>query len=88
MLICRDRECRHRISISKRTNARCPECRKKMELYGEGEGQVFRCKCGYREKLSAFNKRMQNRKSSVSKREVAKYMKKQKKAKINPLIPL
>ena len=85
MLICRDRECRHRISISKRTNARCPECRKKMELYGEGEGQVFRCKCGYREKLSAFNKRMQNRKSSVSKREVAKYMKKQKKAEDKPI---
>lgn len=85
MLICRDRECRHKISISKRTNARCPECHKRMELYGEGEGQIFTCKCGYREKLSAFNKRMKNRKSSVSKREVANYMKKQKKAEDKPI---
>jgi DNA topoisomerase-3 len=85
MLICQDRECRHRISISKSTNARCPECHKRMELYGEGEGQIFTCKCGYREKLSAFNKRMQDRKSSVSKREVANYMKKQKKAEDKPI---
>jgi DNA topoisomerase-3 len=85
MLICQDRECRHKISISKTTNARCPQCHKKMELYGEGDGQIFSCKCGYRERLSAFNKRMQNRKSSISKHEVSNYMKEQKKAKGKPL---
>jgi len=85
MLICQDRECRHKISISKTTNARCPQCHKKMELYGEGDGQIFSCKCGYRERLSAFNKRMQNRKSSISKHEVSNYMKEQKKEEGKPL---
>ncbi len=85
MLVCQDRECRHRISISKTTNARCPECHKRMELYGEGEGQIFTCRCGYRERLSAFNKRRQDRKSSVSKHEVSKYMRKQNKVEDKPL---
>jgi DNA topoisomerase-3 len=80
MLVCQDRECGNRKNISKVTNARCPKCKKKLELRGEGEGQVFACKCGYREKLSTFNERKkkeQNKK--VSKNDVAKYMKQQNK---------
>ena len=37
MLVCQDRECGYRRSVSIITNARCPECHKKMELRGEGE---------------------------------------------------
>ena len=36
------------------TNARCPECNKKLELSGEGEGKTFICSCGHREKLSVI----------------------------------
>ena len=41
-------------SVMQTTNARCPNCFKKMELRGEGDNQMFACVCGYREKLSAF----------------------------------
>ncbi|THE13654.1 DNA topoisomerase III [Bacillus timonensis] len=80
MLVCQDRECGHRKNIAKLTNARCPNCHKKMELRGEGEGQLFVCKCGHREKLSAFNeRRKKNQSGKLSKKEVSNYMKKQQK---------
>lgn len=81
MLVCQDRECGHREGISKITNARCPNCHKKLELRGKGEGQIFVCKCGHREKLSAFNERKKKNNNKVSKNEVNKYLKKQKKEK-------
>lgn len=78
MHVCQDRECGYRRSISRQTNARCPQCKKRLELRGEGEGQIFVCSCGHRERLSAFEKR---RKASggkrANKRDVQKYMKKQ-----------
>ncbi|WP_214480515.1 DNA topoisomerase III [Bacillus sp. SM2101] len=80
MLVCQDRECGHRKNVSKVTNARCPNCRKKLELRGEGEGQIFVCSCGHREKLSTFNERRKSSKNkNVSKREVSNYLKKQNK---------
>ncbi|HZG72257.1 MAG TPA: DNA topoisomerase III, partial [Chondromyces sp.] len=44
MLVCQDRECGYRKNVAKLTNARCPNCHKKLELRGEGEGQIFVCK--------------------------------------------
>lgn len=85
MLICQDRECGHRKNISKETNARCPNCRKKLQLHGEGEGQIFICSCGYREKLSAFNERRKESRNTVSKRDVSRYLKEQKKSKDEPI---
>lgn len=77
MHICQDRECGYRKSISQLSNARCPQCHKKMEIRGEGEKKIFICPCGYREKLSAFNERKKAQKGSIDKREVSKYLKKQ-----------
>lgn len=85
MLICQDRECGYRENISKITNARCPNCKKKLELKGDGDAQIFTCSCGYREKLLAFNERKAKEKSNVSKKDVANYLKKQKKEKHEPL---
>ncbi|MBS4192157.1 DNA topoisomerase III [Bacillus sp. FJAT-49705] len=80
MLVCQDRECGHRKNVSRVTNARCPQCKKKMELRGEGAGQIFTCKCGYREKLSAFEARRKKEGSGkVDKRTVQKYLKQQEK---------
>jgi DNA topoisomerase III len=80
MLVCQDRECGHRKNVSRVTNARCPQCHKKLELRGEGEGQVFACKCGYREKLSAFEARRKKESGGkVDKRTVQKYLKNQNK---------
>lgn len=81
MYVCQDRECGYRKNISRITNARCPNCKKKLEIRGEGEAQIFSCSCGYREKLSTFNERKAKEKNNVSKREVANYMKQQKKSK-------
>lgn len=78
MLVCQDRSCGHKKNIARKTNARCPNCHKRLELRGEGEGQMFTCSCGHREKLSTFNKRKeQEKKGKVSKKDVNKYLKKQ-----------
>ena len=79
MLVCEDRECNTRKTVSQITNSRCPNCHKKLELKGEGEGRIFTCKCGYREKLSAFNKRKKEEKNKASKKDINKYLKNQNK---------
>ncbi|MBL4935442.1 DNA topoisomerase III [Clostridium sp. YIM B02515] len=85
MLVCQDRECGYRKGVAKITNARCPECHKKLELRGEGEGQIFICSCGYREKLSAFNERKKNESSKVNKKDVSNFLKQQNKANNEPM---
>ena len=77
MLVCPDRECGYRKSVTQTTNARCPNCFKKMELRGEGDNQMFACICGYREKLSAFKERRAS--AGAGKRDVQKYMQNQQK---------
>lgn len=84
MLVCQDRECGHRKTLAKLTNARCPNCHKKMELRGQGEGQIFACSCGHREKMSVFQERRnKSKQGNVSKRDVAKYLKQQDDEPIN-----
>ena len=85
MLVCQDRACGYRKTLSRVTNARCPQCHKKMELVGEGENKRFTCVCGYREKLSAFEKRKQESGGGVSKKDVNKYMNKMKKEAKEPV---
>ena len=79
LLVCEDRECNARKTLSQITNSRCPNCHKRLELKGEGDGRIFTCKCGYREKLSAFNKRKKEEKNKASKRDINKYLKNQSK---------
>lgn len=80
MLVCQDRECGSRKTLARTTNARCPKCHKRLELRGEGKGQIFACVCGHREKLSSFEKRKAKEKTGrASKRDVHSYMKKQNK---------
>ena len=75
MLICQDRECGYRKGLTQVTNARCPDCHKKMELRGEGEKKMFVCVCGYREKLTDFQKRKEQ--AGAGKADVLSYMRKQ-----------
>ena len=77
MLVCEDRECNTRKLISQTTNARCPNCHKRLELKGQGEGKIFTCSCGHREKLSSFNKRKAEEKGKASKKDINKYLKNQ-----------
>lgn len=85
LLVCQDRECGHRETVSKITNARCPKCRKKMELYVKGEEETFICGCGYKEKLSAFKARREKEGAGVNKKDVQRYLNKQKKEAEAPL---
>lgn len=77
MLVCQDRECGFRKGVARVTNARCPNCHKKLELRGEGEGQIFVCACGYREKLAVFLERRKQEGGKVSKQEVSQYLRQQ-----------
>ncbi|QTN00984.1 DNA topoisomerase III [Sediminibacillus dalangtanensis] len=87
MLVCQDRSCGNKKNIAKKTNARCPNCHKRLELRGEGEGQMFTCSCGHREKLSTFNERKKKEKQNkVSKKDVNKYLKKQDDEFTNPAL--
>ena len=79
MLVCEDRECNTRKTVSQITNSRCPVCHKKLELRGEGEAKTFICSCGHREKLSSYNKRKQEDKNKASKKDINKYLKNQNK---------
>ncbi|HAP19881.1 MAG TPA: DNA topoisomerase III [Lachnospiraceae bacterium] len=85
MLVCQDRECGYRETVARTTNARCPKCHKRMEMYGKGDGQTFVCACGYKEKLSIFQERRKKEGAGVSKRDVQKYLNKQKKEAEQPL---
>lgn len=85
MLVCQDRQCGYRETVSRTSNARCPQCHKKMELRGKGDGQIFVCRCGYKEKLKAFQERRKKEGAGVSKRDVAKYLNQQKKEAEQPL---
>jgi DNA topoisomerase-3 len=76
MLICSDRKCGYRKNVSFQTNARCPNCHKKLELRGDGDKRMFACVCGYREKYDEFEKRMA--KAGANKSAVEQYMRQQK----------
>lgn len=78
MLVCSDLQCGTKKNVVRTTNARCPECKKKLQLRGKGSTAVYSCVCGHRESQEAMDKRFEkHKKGRVSKGDVAKYMKKQ-----------
>lgn len=86
ILVCQDRACGHRETISRITNARCPNCHRKMELYVKGKEDTFICQtCSYKEKLSSFQQRRAKEGAGVSKKDVQRYLNKQKKEANEPL---
>lgn len=85
MLVCQDRECGYRETVSRTTNARCPKCHKRMEMYVKGKEETFVCVCGYKEKLSSFQARRGKEGAGVKKRDVQKYLKQQQKEAQEPI---
>ncbi|MCI5624120.1 DNA topoisomerase III [Anaerostipes sp.] len=85
LLVCQDRNCGYKKTVSKTTNARCPVCHKKMELVGEGDNKKFVCICGHKEKLSAFQERKKKEGAGMSRKEVNRYLKKQQKESEAPI---
>jgi DNA topoisomerase-3 len=85
LLVCQDRECGYRETVSRVTNARCPVCHKKMEMVSKGDDSMFVCSCGHKERLSKFQERRKKEGGGVSKKDVASYMKKQQKEADEPV---
>ena len=85
MLVCQDRECGYRETISRTTNARCPKCHKRMEMLVKGKEETFVCACGYKEKLSSFQVRREKEGAGVKKRDVQRYLKQQQKEANEPV---
>ncbi len=79
LLVCQDRSCGYRETVSRTTNARCPVCHKRMEMVGKGEDARFVCSCGHKERLSKFQERRKKEGAGVSKKDVNAYLKKQQK---------
>ncbi|WP_195269444.1 DNA topoisomerase III [Eubacterium sp. 1001713B170207_170306_E7] len=80
MLVCQDRACGYRENVSKNTNIRCPECHVRLEIRGKGDGAIYFCKrCGFREKVSSFNKKHFDGNRKNNKREAQNIMRKMKK---------
>lgn len=85
LLVCQDRECGYRETVSRTTNARCPKCHKRMELLVKGKEETFLCVCGYKEKLSAFQNRRAKEGAGVNKRDVQRYLRQQQKEADEPV---
>lgn len=85
MLVCQDRECGYRETVSRTTNARCPKCHKRMEMLVKGKEETFVCACGYKEKLSSFQARRAKEGAGVNKKDVQKYLRKQQKEAAEPV---
>lgn len=85
MLVCQDRECGYRETVSRTANARCPKCHKKMELVMKGAEETFVCVCGYKERLSAFKARREKEGAGVNKRDVQNYLRRQQKEAKEPV---
>lgn len=80
MLVCQDRECGYKQSLSYVSNARCPQCHKKLNVIGEAEKRIYSCPCGFREKFDRFNQQLSENRNKMGKRELQEYMKKQEKS--------
>ena len=68
MLVCQDPQCKTKKNVQRKTNARCPNCHKKMTLFGRGKDAVYRCVCGHTETQAQMDKRHKNKK------DLKKYM--------------
>ncbi len=77
MLVCQDRECGHRESLSVVTGARCPECHKTLELRGKDDKRLYVCKCGFKQRFEIFNEQRKASSSGANKHFVNSFLKNQ-----------
>ena len=80
MLVCQDRECGYRESLSVVTGARCPECHKVMELRGKEDKRIFVCACGFRQKYETFTAARKEQSGAANKHFVNSFLKNQSKS--------
>ncbi|MDD4126021.1 MAG: DNA topoisomerase III [Eubacteriales bacterium] len=86
MLVCSDRECGFRKSLTFKSNVRCPQCHKPMEVFGESEKRTYVCVCGFRQNVDKFH--AEKGSGGASKRDVQSYLTNQNKSKPKEESPL
>ncbi len=80
MRVCQDKGCGYKETVSRQSNARCPNCHKKLVIIGKDDTRLYACNtCGFRERYDRFNKKLAEKSNKSSRRDVANYMQKQKK---------
>ncbi|ASE36690.1 DNA topoisomerase III [Staphylococcus pettenkoferi] len=85
MLACPDPACKTKKNVQQKTNARCPNCKKKLTRFGRGKQAVYRCVCGHSETQAQMDQRHKNKKTDrVSKKDMKKYMGKDEEMQNNP----
>ena len=85
MLACPDPACKTKKNVQQKTNARCPNCKKKLTRFGRGKQAVYRCVCGHSETQAQMDQRHKNKKTDrVSKKDMKKYMGKDESMQNNP----
>lgn len=77
LLVCSNPVCKHKQNLSYISNARCPNCHKKLTVVGEQEKKLYTCGCGFREKFDRFNEQLKARSKKASKQDLKAYMSKQ-----------
>ncbi len=78
LLVCQDRECGYRQNLAYVSNARCPNCHKKLTVVGEGEKKLYTCVCGFREKFDRYNEQLKEKHNQAGKQELEAYRRRQK----------
>ena len=63
MLVCQDPSCKTKKNVQRKQMLVCPNCHKKMTLFGRGKIFVYRCVCGHTETQVQMDKRLKNKKS-------------------------
>ncbi|MDO4814101.1 MAG: DNA topoisomerase 3 [Gemella sp.] len=76
MLKCSSPTCKNRKVLSRLTNLRCQNCKKKMTMFGNGENATYRCVCGHSIKQKEVDKNIKSsKKDKASFKDMKKYMK-------------
>lgn len=78
MLVCQDPACKTKKNVQRKTNARCPNCKKKLTLHGKGPKAMYSCSCGFHETQEQMDKRFNSKKTGkVSRNDIKKYTQKE-----------
>lgn len=86
LLVCQDRECGYRETLSRTTNARCPNCHKKMEMIVKGVRRPLSAPPAVTKRsFPPSKKRREKEGAGVNKRDVARYLNQQKKEAEEPI---
>lgn len=78
LLVCSDRSCKYRKTLSVVTEIRCPNCKKKLKMVGSSDKKFYVCVCGYKVNTDTFHEKQKENKDNMNKREVEKYIRSQK----------